>query len=790
MATVGIPVLVWQDHHGGYTAATLEWESGGIPAAYDTSRTGAIGQLKRYFEWQAKTADFLPEPDFLDPILFQTRVTVRPEYTDPASNRRYPCEETIEIRVPCVRGTTAGGIVCCSLPTLGIGFYCHQPDALQAMIVERVHQELAGRTPQDLSQLLPPGNPQIDKVLVHVRSRRRAAAAEPCPLAVLPSIAQEMAVAGSRKSCSAAFRRDAEIAALADRLYHRTASLLLVGEDGVGKTTLLVSAVRSAQRMPEPKRAGSSGRCQPRFWHTAAARLIAGMRYLGQWQERCEQVIDELSRIGGVLCVENMIELVRTGGTDPSAGIAAFLLPYLQSGQLRLVTEATPAELDACRRLLPGFAQAFEVVRVEELTGLAAQETLDEIARAAARDARVDVEDGVSRTVLQLYRRFMPYYPLPGRAGMFLRQLADEARQQKRDRVESAHAVQRFVRQTGLAQRLLDDNCPLPLDHVFQALRQQVIGQDDACRAAARLVCTFKAGLNDPRRPIGSLLFCGPTGVGKTQLAKTLADYLFGHARQILPDRDQNLPQPGGTQANGGIRIGTQTDRLLRLDMSEYSAPWASQRLVTRSDGMPSDFIARMRRQPLAVVLLDEIEKAAPEVFDMLLGLLDEGRLTDRYGRTTWFRTAIVIMTSNLGASNAKAIGFGDEPSCVYERAVRLFFRPEFFNRIDSVVAFSPLNRTTCTQVVRKELNELAGREGVVQRGLTLRFEESLVAHLVAEGFDPQYGARPLQRTIEQKVVSRLARFLIENRTIRGGCLEIDCSQETNEIRVRHLPAG
>ncbi len=788
MATVGIPVLVWEDHQGGYTAATLEWGFGDIPAAYDKTRAGTLMQLKRYFEWQVKSAGIEPEPDFLNPTLFPVRVAIRPEYIDPANNRTFPCEEPIEIRVPCVRGTTRSGIVVCSLPTLAIGFYCHQPDALQAMVSERIRQELAGRTPQDLSQFLPPRNSQLDQVLVYVRSRRRGAPGNSPPLATLPSVAQAMTDSGFRKSHSAAFRRDAEIAALAGRLRDSTASLSLVGEDGVGKTTLLVHAVRSAERQPEKNGQQSPGTRPPRFWLTSAARLIAGMRYLGQWQERCELVIEELSRIGGVLCVENMIELVRTGGSDPSASVASFLLPYLQSGQLRLVTEAAPAELDACRRLLPGFAQAFEIVRVEELAGKAAGETLDEIARAVARDLRIEVEDGVSRTVLRLHRRFMPYQPLPGHAGAFLRGLLHEARQHRRIRIRSEDAMQQFVRRTGLPEWLLDDDRPLAVNDVFQSLSQQVIDQDDACLAAARLVCSFKTGLNDPRRPIGSLLFCGPTGVGKTQLAKTLCDYLFGHATRYLSHAGEEETPGAGDHLRGGDRdAGSGSDRLVRLDMSEYSTPWAAQRLVTGPNGAPSDFIGKMRKRPLAVVLLDEIEKAAPEVFDMLLGLLDEGRLTDRYGRTTWFRTAIVIMTSNLGASSAQTIGFGDDPARTYQRAVRSFFRPEFFNRLDGVVTFSPMNHTTCSRVVRKELNELARREGVSQRGLTLQFGQPLVEHLVAEGFDPRYGARPLQRTIEQQVVSRLSRFLIENRNVRGCRLEIDYRPEANDICVRHL---
>jgi ATP-dependent Clp protease ATP-binding subunit ClpC len=488
------------------------------------------------------------------------------------------------------------------------------------------------------------------------------------------------------------------------------------------------------------------------------------MRYLGQWQERCEEVIEELSSVAGVLCVEGLIDLVRLGGGDPTASVAAFLLPYLQSGQLRVVAEATPSELDACRRLLPGFPQAFETVRVEELRDAAAAAALEEVASSGSRHMGLELDEGAANAALRLFRRFMPYHPLPGRAGEFLRRLFDREKQSGQSRVDTDQVVERFLCETGLPELFLDDELPLPFDDVLAALREDVIGQDDACRTVARLVCTLKTGLNDPRRPVGALLFCGPTGVGKTQLAKTLSQYLFGH--------------------------GDHADRLVRLDMSEYSAGAAAERLVTKADGTPSDFIGRVRRQPFVVVLFDEIEKAAPEVFDMLLGLLDEGRLTDRYGRTTWFRTAIVVMTSNLGTSRNESIGFVDSSRETYQREVRAFFRPEFFNRLDGIVTFSPLDRRTCAAVTRKELTDLTRREGFVKRRLQLRFSDSLVDHLVAEGFHPSYGARPLQRAVERHVVSRVSRYLVKNPQLRAGTLEIDFDLTRNDVVIRVAAAG
>jgi ATP-dependent Clp protease ATP-binding subunit ClpA len=292
---------------------------------------------------------------------------------------------------------------------------------------------------------------------------------------------------------------------------------------------------------------------------------------------------------------------------------------------------------------------------------------------------------------------------------------------------------------------------------VEEELHRRIIGQPEACRTMAELMATFKAGLADLERPIGTLLFCGPTGVGKTELAKSVSRYLFGH--------------------------GSDTNRLIRLDMSEYSAPWNAERLITKEDGTPSDFLARVRQQPFVVVLFDEIEKAASEVFDVLLGLMDEGRLTDRFGRTTNFRSAIVVMTSNLGTSSQRSIGYSSQPADTYEAEVRSFFRPEFFNRLDAVVTFRPLDPETCLAITRKELDEIAGREGFTKANLRLSYTQRLVEHLMKEGFDTRYGARPLQRVLETEVVGVISRHLVAHPGIRNTEIHLD-ADDCGQVQV------
>lgn len=308
--------------------------------------------------------------------------------------------------------------------------------------------------------------------------------------------------------------------------------------------------------------------------------------------------------------------------------------------------------------------------------------------------------------------------------------------------------LHRFVARTGLPELLLRDELTLEHDDVLSRFRQRVIGQTGACVVAADLVTTYKAGLNDPGRPVGSLLFCGPTGVGKTEMAKAIADEFFGH--------------------------GEQRDRLVRLDMSEYAGYDAAHRLVTRPDGEPSRLIESLRRQPLSVVLFDEIEKASPDVFDVLLGLLDEGRLTDRFGRVTTFRCAIVIMTSNLGSNRQQSIGFEERQAVPYEREVREFFRPEFFNRLNGVVEFHPLDRDTASQIARRELSHLNSREGLVRRGLKLAWTDRVVDEVALRGFDARYGARPLQRTVERLIAGPLAHWIVTQSPAAGSVIRTD----------------
>jgi ATP-dependent Clp protease ATP-binding subunit ClpC len=757
MPSLRYPILIWQGFDASWTACAVEADGDDDLAAVGDTPARAAEQIKDYLHWKRRTEPWLAEPDFLEPVLTYVKVEVRPEYK--SGERVFPSEQCVALRLPVVHGKDSAGLLLCSLPTLGIRFTYYEPKALKELVVHTVQNALKGLTPQQLTRFLPPPVAALEDVTIFVprrdpeaeRQRKREAELE-----VLPASADAVGSREFRARFSRPWERDEQVKRLVSMLRDERASVLLVGESAAGKTATLVDAVRAIEREPAPRKPGEA--TEPaqeaviphdrRFWMTSASRLIAGMKYLGMWQERVERLVAELTTIDGVLCVENLLDLVKTGGQGPLDGIASFLVPYLQRRELRLVAEATPAELDACRRLLPGLAELFQVVRIDPMTRAQAVAVLTHVADAHEQNLRVASDPAIPEVVYRLFARFLPYQSFPGRAASFLAAAFDQASREPERRVTPRLVIDRFVRQSGLPELLLRDD--LPLDHaaVVRDLSLSVIDQPGPCDTAAAVITALKAGLNDPHRPVGVLLFCGPTGVGKTELARAVGKFLFGH--------------------------GEQKDRLLRLDMSEYAGPGAASRLLQDPAGNPSDFIQRIRQQPFTVVLLDEIEKAAPEVFDVLLGVFDEGRLTDPYGRLTSFRSAVIIMTSNLGVQAADPFGFNRPQPAAYDSAALGFFRPEFFNRIDAVVTFSPLADQTIRKITLKELTDLSKREGLTKANLKLLWTDAVVNAIAAAGFDSRYGARPLQRTLESRVVTPLAKFLVEHPTLRDATVTIE----------------
>ncbi len=741
MKTLRFPVAAWEDGDGCVTAKTLDGEAA---VAVDTTVSGALSQLKKYLRWRFRQSPWSDWPDMGGLKQHNLKVQVRPQYTTTRSV--YPCERSVDLRVPTIVGNREDGSVVSVAPTIGVHLSCVSQRNASELTLEALRRELSGLTPDELSRCLPPERISFHSINVKVAGAKKRT--DDTTLDTLRGVADAVGDRSVRKRFGRAWRRDSEIAALARRLGDEPTSLVLVGDTGSGKTTILANAIRQVERRAS-KSEDAVVESRHRFWLTSGARLIAGMQYLGQWEERCEELIDELDDIAGTLCVENLLELLRNGGCDVASTLAAFFAPYISHGELRLIGEATRSEWDACRRMLPNFASLFQVVSIDSALVLAGARPGPDAVAEAARNHRVEVDSAISKRMYHLVRRFLPGQPFPGKPISMLTNLIEHA---SGSELAVRDLESHFQEETGLPESLLKDHVPLAHNDVLALLEGSIFGQPAACDAAASVVTRFKAGLNDPGRPLGVMLFCGPTGVGKTELAKSLAKYLFGAA--------------SASDAAGGkvSRNTSAEDRLLRLDMSEYSGFAAADRLMTRPDGRASELIERVRSQPFVVILLDEIEKASSDVFDVLLGLLDEGRLTDRFGRTTMFTSAVVIMTSNLGAQRGEPLGFGDAGSN-YEREVFGAFRPESFNRIDSVVTFNPLSRDTILEITRKELRDLNQREGIAKANIKLTFSEELVELVASVGFDPSLGARPLQRTIEQLVVSNLARFVVSDQS-------------------------
>jgi ATP-dependent Clp protease ATP-binding subunit ClpC len=760
MPTYRYPVLVVRDSAGGFTAVAVDEQD---LAGFGPTAAAARDDLKDYLHWFRKRNPWLAAPDFLEPELHTFKIHVRTEYR--TEQRIYPSETPVTIRVPCVTGKQPSGQRLASLPLLGIRFTYHEPESLRGLVQRYVLQKLEGLTPQELARHLALPHAELADVVVRLPRDVSAPLQVDAPT-TLGRVAEPLGERAVRKQFARAWERDSEVALLIRKLHQEKANVLLVGEPGVGKTTVLVEAVREVERRLADEAKAEEKKAQPRrFWQTTAGRIIAGMKYLGQWEERVEAIIAELGEIEGVLCVDRLLDLARTGGIGPSDSVAAFLIPYLTRGELRLVAEVSPSELDACRRLLPGLAEVFHIVPIEPFDRTKALAVLDRQIETTKANLKLTVAQGVSDRVVQLFRRFMPYSVFPGQAAGFTRELLERGSREKWPEITTAHAVGHFMNRTGLPELFLRDELTLDRDTVLAEFRKQVIDQPEACDAAANVVLAFKAGLNDPHRPLGVLLFCGPTGVGKTELAQALARFFFGAGEQ-----KSFSERPNGS-------------RLIRLDMSEYAGFDAVERLVGPPHGEPSELIRKVRQQPFTVLLFDEIEKAAPEVFDVLLGVFDEGRLTDRFGRVTNFRSTLIVMTSNLGADRQATFGFDKDARPRYRDEAMAFFRPEFFNRLDAVVTFHPLGAETIEAITRKELAAIAAREGLSQRGILVRWTDQLVEHLAKVGFDARYGARPLQRTIEREVVAPLAKWLLERPDFGSGTIEGDWVNDAVMIR-------
>ena len=602
---------------------------------------------------------------------------------------------------------------------------------------------------------------------------------------------------------------------------------VLIGEPGVGKTAVAEGLAQKIAAAEVPDEL-----MDKRLLSLDLSAMVAGTKYRGEFEERVKALLDEVRREGNViLFLDELHTIVGAGSAEGAVDAANILKPALGRGELRVVGATTLAEYRRYIEKDAALERRFQPITVGEPTEEQALAILRALRPRYESHHRLKISDEALAAAVTLSRRYITGRFLPDKAvdlmdeaasrvrmgthpdSPELRAMEAKAAEAERDRA-AAVAEQNYERAAML--RDVEHSCREQAEQEREALRRaqrekqrtvgeedvaavvsawtgvpvtrltedegerllrledtlhaRVVGQDEAVREVARALRRARAGLRDPKRPVGSFLFLGPTGVGKTELCRALADAVFG-----------------------------DEEALVRLDMSEYMERHTVSRLV----GAPPGYVGydeggqlteKVRRRPWSVVLFDEIEKAHEDVWNLLLQILEDGVLTDAQGRRVDFRNTVLVMTSNVGAkaitSSAAKLGFaqaedGDGGFARVKETVmaelRATFKPEFLNRIDSTVVFRRLSRADVSAIARRMLEATVQRAAAL--GVTLTVEDAAVERIADEGFDPLYGARPLRRVIRAEVEDAVAELLLSGTLHAGGAARI--AAEDGALRVR-----
>ena len=553
-------------------------------------------------------------------------------------------------------------------------------------------------------------------------------------------------------------------------------NILLVGASGSGKTALVWEL---AHRRLQQKQSNH-------IWETTASVLIKELTIETGWQDNLSMLVKELTLNGDFLFVRNIAELFEVGQySGNEVSMADYIRPYISRGELTLISECTPEEKAIIEVRSPNYLSFFQTIQLEEpKTGM------ENIIRQKVEDIagvkNVVFEKDAIDEVIRLHRRFSPYSGMPGKPIRFLesvllgmaspefvkkkkdkgkKQLLPKPEKPKKTVVVSKQAVlHQYCDESGMPPFMIDPTLQMDAEAIKNQFKAQVFGQELAVHTVIDLMAAVKTALTRTGKPIASFLFVGPTGVGKTELAKVLAEFMFG-----------------------------SRERLLRFDMSEFSDPFSVMRLTGQGYFADGLLTSAVRREPFCVLLFDEIEKADPTFYDLLLQIIGEGRLSDSQGKLVNFCSAIIIMTSNIGATKLQTGRIGwkkdidtQELSSHFLSEVEKNFKPELFNRIDSVVAFEPLSKQTVRAVMEREISLLKKREGIKFRRLDFNLDQNVLDHLADQGYDPRYGARYLQRAIREKLIIPMAYTL--NQFDFDDQLIIRATIEENEI-VLHASA-
>ena len=529
---------------------------------------------------------------------------------------------------------------------------------------------------------------------------------------------------------------------------------MLVGDPGVGKSAIVEGiAMKIAGGDTTPALAGK------RIISLDIASVVAGTRFRGDFEKRLKEIIKEVSGNPDIiLFIDEFHTVVGAGGTGGSLDAANILKPALARGEIHCIGATT---LDEFRKIVEkdgALDRRFQKIMVNPTTPEQTLEILKDLQMKYEFFHLVNYDEDALKACVGLSERYVTDRCLPDKAI----DVMDEAgsmvslRHSGKKPGHLPHVCADDVAEvvstmTGIPVYRVAESERSRLLKMEDRLKEKVIGQDQAVEKVVRAIRRNRAGIKDPHRPVGSFLFYGPTGVGKTQLAKSLAEYLFG-----------------------------AEDSMVRIDMSEYMEKFASSRLI----GAPPGYVGfdeggqlseQVRRKPYSVVLLDEIEKAHPDIFNLLLQVLDEGRLTDSNGRTVDFRNTIIIMTSNVGSREIDDFGTGlgyatsagsaeKRKKSILEKSIRKLFPPEFTNRIDEQIFFRSLSKEDLDRILDIGLQDL--RKRVSAAGYTLVIPAATRELVLEEGYDPAYGARPLKRAIQKFIEDPVSEFIISEKVL------------------------
>ncbi len=588
------------------------------------------------------------------------------------------------------------------------------------------------------------------------------------PTPLLDKYGRDLTAQAADGKIGPAIAREREIRAVARTLARsKKNNPLLLGDAGVGKTAVVEGLAYAIHEGTAPK-----SLLDRRVVQIEIGTLVAGTSLRGQFEERLIGIVDEARGAGNViLFIDEIHTIVGAGDTiDSNLDAANILKPALARGEIVCIGATTHEEYRRAIAADPALDRRFRPIDIEEPSEENTLSILSGQRERLEKHHGVTIRPEALEAAVRFSVRYLPDRRLPDKA----LDLLDEAcarvvirtfsPDEEADantindvRVENIAAV--LSEWTGIPISELTKDEKRRLADLERILLQRVIGQDEAVKTVASAIKTARAGLNDPHRPVGVFLFLGPSGVGKTELARALASFLFG-----------------------------SDEAMLRLDMSEFHDAHTVARLIGSPPGYKDNqrggqLTDGLRRRPYSVVLLDEVEKAAPEVFDIFLQVFDEGRLSDAHGGHVDARHSVFIMTSNIGTEESgKPLGFmaGGAHTPDYAAYLHRFFRPEFLNRVDEVVTFRPLSQETLSKILDLQLNDL--RRRLDEQNLQLELSDAARTLILGKGHDPINGARPLKRAIERLLTRPLSAKIVEDAFNPGDTIVVDVSDDKTTL--------